>query len=99
MMIILALLGYLTDHLKFRGRNAIAIVLSRIVIGPVLTAVFFKLIYFTSIPYTNVWLLCLTYAAPSAVLCIPLYFALKKKIPNLLSTYKEKNSMSQHLAA
>lgn len=85
MVIVLTLLGCLSDNLK-RGRIALAIILSRAIIGPVLSAILFKWIYFSSIPFLSVWLLCFSYAIPGVIIVILLRFLIEKKFYWLISS-------------
>ena len=91
MVLILGVIGYLSD--KRNGWFSIIgiIVVMRIVVGPLISGALFNLIYFTTNSFQNVWLLCLGYAAPGAVLCIATYPVVVKRIPALLSANKEKN--------
>jgi len=92
MMCILTLLGYITRKKSDSFSISLAITGSRILIGPLLSAVLFNLLVFTSSPFIDVWILCFVYAFPGAILSICIYTLIQKKIPKLLSTINDKNS-------
>jgi hypothetical protein len=91
-MLNLGLLGYIADNLKIKGRIIIAIIISRIILGPVFAAIIFKLLYYTGATYLSIWILGLTFGIPSAIVSIPLSTLLQKRNREILYTLTKKLS-------
>ena len=78
----LALLGYLSESLKIRGNAILAIVIARVIFDPILASFLFKWIYYGSTaPLLAIWIISLWYDVPSAIISIPLYIFMEKKVP------------------
>jgi hypothetical protein len=92
MIFVFGLLGYLTNKRSDCLSVSLAIIGTRVILGPVLLAVLMKWIYFASMPFIDVWVLCLVYAAPGAVVSIGIYALLQKKIHALLSILNDNKS-------
>jgi riboflavin transporter FmnP len=91
MMCVLGLIGYISDKRNNWLTTVLAIIVSRVIFGPLLLAVPMKFIYFNTLTYVDTWLLCLTYAVPGALASIAVYMLILKKIPRLLSRLNENN--------
>lgn len=92
MMCILTLLGYLTRNRSDSFSISLAIIASRVIIGPLLSGILFNWLVFTSAALIDVWILCLVYALPGAILSIAIYTLIQNKIPKLFSTVNDKKS-------
>jgi len=92
MMCILALRGYLSEKRNDWLSVASAIIGSRVIFGPLLSAFPMKHLCFPAFTYFDIWLLCLTYAVPGAIVSIVVYCVIQKIIPELLLTLKENKS-------
>ncbi len=91
MICILVPIGYVSDKLNNWKITVLAIIISRVIFGPILLAVPMKLIYFNTLTFGDTWLLSLTYAVPGALASIAVYMLMSRRIPGLLSKLNESN--------
>jgi len=86
----LALLGYLSENLKIRWKVISAIIVARVIFDPILAAILYQLIYYgPSAPLSIIWIISLYYDAPSAIISIPLYIFVQKRMPWVTSYLKQ----------
>lgn len=77
----MTLMGYMSKNLKLEWK---AIPISRILFVPVLATILYSLTYLKGTPFIMIWLIGLSYNTPGALISIPLYFALKKRMSQLI---------------
>jgi len=86
----LALLGYLSESLKIRWKTILAIIIARVIFDPILGVILFTLIYYgPAAPLLSIWIIGLYYDVPSAIISIPLYIFVQKRIPWVASLLKQ----------
>ena len=88
MVCILSLIGYLSKKRNDLLSVSLAIIVSRVILGPLLLAFSMKHLCFPSATYFDTWLLSFTYAVPGAIVSIVVYTIIQKAIPQFIKSVK-----------